>query len=357
MTGLRFVFTLWLGSHAFSALGDDQSLEVGRAWAANYRDLPVNGLYHYRCEVDAEFPNREVVEEFGFISLAENYTIQISRLDGSVRRELRLGERWSTKVFHQGAAYRVSSDAKDHKVFPSTMDMEFLIKEGIPDADPLVDALGLSAMVKRPSRVAVPDRPYDIETVLATGDYTASERGSMVTLSTEGDEIVLDRDHGYALSRRTWHWTPSDSIRWTVENSEWEQFSDGTWYPGLSKVTYYGPPEHSSAGQVVAICQCRFSILSPVTEDDFELVADRPGWTIALVATPGKPVRRYLQEGEAIKLSDVATGKVEVRPSVRGRGGGTARLIIWLNVTIIALVAVYSLIRSRRETKTSQANV
>src|SRR5207244_293210 len=119
-----------------------------------------------------------------------------------------------------------------YTVLPPNRTAEDRQSQGLPNVDPVSDALGLGMLTSAFRIGDGSSHPYNIAEALRTGRYKISARdGDAVTLMAEGaDEMVLDASRDYALLQRRWNWDIGKPLKCIVVNDQWAQFPAGKWY-------------------------------------------------------------------------------------------------------------------------------
>lgn len=387
---MRQDILLWTAAIAFCCgnVNGQEIDEITAAWSKAYSDFGTGGSYHYRCTCNVTFTAGELPKEYlGQFTGVPVTSSEVYRLGSSVRGDfvwgddlsvlLRENEPGLIKVFHQDASYSIQHGA--YTVLPAIRTVEDRLSQGLPYGDPLSDALGLGMLTSAWRIGDGSTHPYNVAESLKTGRYEISARdGDAVTLTAEGaDEMVLDSSRDYAVLQRRWNWDIGKPLKCVVVNDQWAQFPAGTWYPQATTFQYY-PASGGANAEPFLTAKMNIEALPPPTEADFDLVADRPGWTIYnhnRLDGINNPLRT-VKEGESIRLADVASGKFVIRnPTwierswrrLRRRAGfpgqgGTAgteqssvdamRIVVWINVALVVAVAAFAFWR-RKKAKTA----
>lgn len=279
--------------------------------------------------------------------------VEIYRLGDSVRGDFIKGDDFSsldwTSVYHRDAAYTIQYAGKHYAIFPPGGDKDRRLKEGLPWLDPLADVLGIGVLTSAWRFGDGSSHPYDVAEAIDTGKYRiAATDGSTVTLAMEGtDEIVLDSRYGYAVKRRRWHWDEGRSRKCAIENSDWKQFSDGTWFPSTSRIRFYEPAS-TTPDQPFLTAEMSFTALRPTRESDFDLVADKPGWVVEVFGD-GAPTIGVVKKDKTYDLADVASGKIKFTTSSREYRLEAMQLVVWINCGLIFCVVAFELWRRSRK--------
>ena len=360
---LTAITTILMGVVAAGAADDVPA--IAAAWARTYGNLPERAEYHYRCRTRAVQLKPEVDLGIGYDSSAE-FALELCRLGNRVRwqsiakpdfREMAtLG--WM-QGFDGRAAYVVQCQGRDYAVYSSRFKIDKLIARGQPFADPLAGVLGLSVPAAT-GIVKESPRAFAVEAALKKAAYrvTAGD-GRTVTVADDGkDELLLNREHGYAVERRTWRWDGDRPPRCVIVNRDWKQFSGGAWYPASTDISYFATAE-TPAGDPCLKVTFRFSAMMPSTSSDFELIADRPGWTVTLWSPDGTSQRTTIQRGEAVNLTKVAAGDVPLNVAVhpadtRFLHAQAQREVGYVVLVVVALVTGMDIIGYRRRPRASQ---
>lgn len=186
-----------------------------------------------------------------------------------------------------------------------------------PYADPLADVLGLSVRAGTASWAldVPPDvKPFDLASAQALGRFhVVSRNAERIELrGAEGDELTLSVRHNYALARRTWSWTLETQLKCWLENRDWQQFSDGTWYPQVSKFVC-SRRLGSDSEEVLYAVDYYFSARPASKRSDFQVTADQPGDDIEYRGSGGDSRLRTLKAGETIDLTRLAHDQLSIR--------------------------------------------
>ena len=342
-----------------AATATDDVAEIAEAWGSAYRNLSERAEYHYRCTATATPITPRVDLGLGYDPGAE-FALEIFRLGTCVRWHLISKPDFADMAtlgwiqgFDGRTAYVVQCEGKDYSVYSSRFPIDELISRGQPFIDPLAGALGLSLPAPT-GMVKDSPRTFGVEAALKTGTYRliADDGRSVTVVAGEKDKLVLSREHGYTVQRRTWRWDDDRPIECDIVNSEWKQFADGQWYPAVSEFAYFEAPRVSPDPCLKVTF--RFSAMTPSTAEDFDLIANRPGWTVTLVSPDHKSQYATIQRGEAIRLSQVASGDVPLSVSVHPADTSRVHSQYWREfiaviVIVITLVAAMDIISHRRK--------
>lgn len=361
---MRHDILLWTAAIAFCCgnVNGQEIDEIAAAWSKAYSDFGTGGSYHYRCTCNVTIPTGELPKRYSgqFIDVPVT-SFEVYRLGSSVRSDSVRGDDLSVvwdegfvKVYRQDRSY--VSQGHTYVVLPRVRTVEDRLEQGLPDVDPLSDALGLGMLTSAFRNGKGSTHPYDVAEALKTGRYEISARdGDSVTLIAEGaDEIVLDSSRDYAVLKRRWNWDVGKPLKCVVVNDQWARFPSGTWYPQATTIQFY-PTSGGASAEPFLIANISIKALPPPTEADFEFVADHPGWTIynhCHLDGINNPLHT-LKEGESIPLADVASGKFVFRDPAQQSGIDAMRIVVCITVTLIASVVAFEFWKRRKREQTN----
>lgn len=349
---------------ADASRADEEISQIAAEWSRHYSELSHHPAYHYRCTIETTelVPNVERPRS-SFVPPRYPLGVELFRCGELARLETVRGHGFAAmrksgyiEIFAGDCGYVIACEDQHYSTQSTQQPRAHVRSQTLANIDPLADVLGLPVSYSYPEAGmgGGAEAPFDVEAALKTGRYRVIKSDTAtVTLTAEGvDELVLSRQHNYAVLRRKWHWSSGRSVKCVVENSDWKQLATGTWYPGKSEVLYFTPPGITPSEPWIT-SSWRFEMLRPATPADFDYVADEPGWTID-VSMPDKQFRQSrIQAGESIRLSKVASGEIELR--MRAQGGdprrarlGAQRELITAITVVIALIVIFEIARAIR---------
>ena len=359
---LCMLLALGVGCAMAGASGADEEIsQIAAEWSRHYGELSHQAAYHYRCTIETTelVPNVERPLNF-FVPPRYPLAIELYRSGELARLETMRGHDFAAmremgyiEIFAGDCGYVISCENQHHSIQSTQQPRAHVISQTLANIDPLADVLGLPVRYPYPEAGmgGGAETPFDVEAALQTGRYRVIKSdATTVTLAAAGvDELVLSRQHSYAVLRRTWHWSAGQPVKCVIENSDWRQLSTGAWYPAKSELLYDTPPAIAPSEPWLK-SSWRFEMLTPATPADFDYVADQPGWTIG-VSMPDKQFRQLqLKAGESIRLSKVASGEIELQ--MRAQGGDLSRVrqnaqreLLTAIAVVIAIVVMFEIAR------------
>ncbi|HQU46429.1 MAG TPA: DUF998 domain-containing protein [Pirellulales bacterium] len=310
---------------------DDGISRILQAWNEHYGTFAESKQYHYRCVV------KRICKKPGFslnrcqLPAVQELGLEIFRLGQASRMDAVRGGDFSS-IDESGAMHVFDgragitsqpqrADSRYYQIYPASRDVETLQETVQPYADPLADVLGLSVRADVASWAlgigASVDRSvvdFDLATALAQGTFQiVSEDANVVEVrDANGDRVALSIPHNFAIARRTWTWELDTVLKCALENRDWKQFSDGTWYPEVSELVCSGR-FGTDREQVLLAVDYRFSALPASKASDFEITVDRPGTDIEYRDGGNGFRSRTLKEGERIDLTRLAHNQLSIR--------------------------------------------
>lgn len=308
-------------------LADDEIVRILQSWHEDYGAFAASEQYHYRCvskrtskTLDPSFDRSQFGEPF-------ELGMEIFRRGPAWRMDAIRGGDFAhatapaeTRIFDGRAgilSQRQAGSSRFFQIYPANHDLETVRERVEPYADPLADVLGLSVRAGTASWAldVPPDvKPFDLASAQALGRFHVVSRNAerIEFRGAEGDELTLSVRHNYALARRTWSWTLETQLKCSLENRDWQQFSDGTWYPQVSKFVC-SRRLGSDSEEVLYTVDYYFSARPASKPSDFQVTADQPGDDIEYRGSGGDSRLRTLKAGETIDLTCLAHDQLSIR--------------------------------------------
>jgi hypothetical membrane protein len=306
---------------------DGEIARILQSWNEHYGALAESDQYHYRCVVKRTCKKPGLSLNQVRLEAVRELGLEIFRLGQASRMDAILGRNFSTidqlrdtHIFDGRAGFHCLLDRDGSRycqIYPASRDFEEFRRQVQPDVDPLADVLGLSVPADSASwALGIPPdaERFDLATALAQGQFrVASQNAELIELcNANGDQLALSVARGYALARRTWTWTLDTTLNCSLENREWKQFSDGTWYPEISQIVCWGR-SGTDVGEELLSVDYRFSTRPASKRSDFEVTAAHPGTDLEYHGPDNDYRLRTLKAGETIDLTRLAHDQLSIR--------------------------------------------
>ncbi|WP_149752975.1 hypothetical protein [Rubripirellula obstinata] len=296
---------------------------IEASWQNCFERATVEGGYHYQCRMTQQVvaENAELVADTPLTSI--QYDIEVARLGQAHSMRLESDTRrhpW-IEVFDGDAKYVSQSDS-DWSVQPRS----YLLTKGREAsqilADPLADVLGLSntTLPAWSLRSGFTHAVFNLSDGLSNRRFRVLEEdeNEVDLVSLDGETVTLSKQHGHAIARRSWSENALEPIALRLENRDWSQLANGTWYPKTSAILC----ELEADRSLLYRLDFAFSAGDRLRKADFAIHVEEPGAEITFFggtfADGRSDIRhRLLNEGERIDLNQVATRPGSIRWSSR----------------------------------------
>jgi hypothetical protein len=307
--------------------GGDETARILRAWKRHYGAFAEREQYHYRCLLTRKCKTPDPSFDRFKLEPKLELGLEFFRLGQACRMDVISGSDFSafdtsawTRIFDGRAGITSQpqgGDSRYFQIYPADHDLEAVRERVEPYADPLADVLGLSVDASTTSwALGIPPdlKPFDLATALAQGQFqVTSQSAEWIELrNAENDQVTLSVRQNYAIVRRTWTWTLDTKLKCSIENRDWKQFSDGTWYPQTSKFIC-ARGSGADYGQELLVVDYHFSALAASKQSDFEVTVDHAGADVEYYGPKGDRRSRAIKTGESIDLTQLAHNRLSIR--------------------------------------------